>query len=136
MRVLYIDDDRLSLNITKSILEQRCKKSFFIDGVCCKMEDGWKRYIEGGFDFVMIDLSIPKSYAYELIDKITYLNPFQKIITLSNGAGNLNRPSSKLGCIHCKENHKRIRISKPLNVKILRDTLINFENKNCCFSFN
>ena len=100
------------------------------------MEDGLKRYIEGGFDFVMIDLSIPKSYAYELIHKITDLNPFQKIITLSNGAGNLNRPSAKLGCGHCKKNHKRVRMAKPLNIKLLRDTLMNFENRSCCFNFN
>ena len=77
------------------------------------------------FDFVIVDFSLDNNLV--LLNEITKLNSEQRIITLSSNI----ESSEKSDCIECINNYNRRRVMKPIDLKELYETIINFDNMAC-----
>jgi DNA-binding NarL/FixJ family response regulator len=82
-------------------------------------------YEKNNIDVVIVDFSLEGNL--RLLDKITELNPSQRVITLSS---NLESSQSS-DCVDCIKKYNRRRVMKPLNLQELYHTIVNFDKMVC-----
>jgi len=79
MRILFVDDDKLTRELIRESISSEVKELYLAENGL----DGWIKYLQNCPDIVITDINMPKMGGLELARKIRHLNSFVPILILS-----------------------------------------------------
>lgn len=115
MKILLADDDRNFGTVLKNELEgERHAVDVVSDGV-----EAVLRFINSVYDFVLLDIRMPRLSGIDALRIIKKINPDVPAITFSGKAGDLEMAESlKYGAIKC--------FRKPFEIAQIKDSIKNY----------
>jgi len=108
--LLAEDDKNFGIILKKELEEDKCTTVDLVsDGV-----EAVERFIENTYDFVLLDIKLPKLDGTNALKVIKKLNPDIPAITFSGHAGNVEMAESiEAGAIKC--------LTKPFEIAVLKE---------------
>ena len=119
MRILLVEDDKNFGYVLKGELaDTGCEVDLAQDGVEAVM-----KFIDGNYDFVLLDIKMPKLDGINALRIIKKLNPRVPAITYSGNAGSGEMAESvKAGAIRC--------LTKPFEISQLKEELRKYQARH------
>lgn len=119
MRILLVEDDKNFGYVLKGELaDTGYEIDLAQDGV-----EGVIKFIDGNYDFVLLDIKMPKLDGINALRIIKKLNPRVPAITYSGNAGSGEMAESvKAGAIRC--------LTKPFEISQLKEELRKYQSRH------
>ncbi|MGB5867215.1 MAG: hypothetical protein WBG69_04995 [Arcobacteraceae bacterium] len=121
MNILVIDKENVIINTFNFIKQMESTWNILV-------YDGKVNTYNHDIHFVVVDFSTQSNK--DILDDIIQINPKQKTITVSENLV----CSDTDGCNHCVVNYDRRRILKPIDAKLLYETIKFFDEEECNYS--
>ncbi len=119
MKILLVEDDRNFGRVLKGELADDGREvDLAADGV-----EAVLKFIEGAYDFVLLDIKMPKLDGINALRIIRKLNPRVPAITYSGNAGSGEMAESvKAGALRC--------LTKPFEIRQLKDEIERYQSRH------
>ncbi len=119
MKILLVEDDKNFGRVLKAELaDAACEVDLAQDGVEAVM-----RFIDGRYDFVLLDIKMPKLDGINALRIIKKLNPRVPAITYSGNAGSGEMAESvTAGAIRC--------LTKPFEINKLKEEISKYQSRH------
>ena len=127
MRLLLLDSEDVEKYLKHLIYIMK------LDWKVFSVRDSFKAheiYSSTTIDMLIVDFSVKEYKGF--LEEIVKKDPFLKTITISD----ILHCSNTQGCESCVKSFNRKRIVKPVNMKELYDTIINFDTFPCRYFLN
>ena len=121
--ILLVDNDNELITLFKHLDHISDINIFYYKN----MDDLLLIYEKNDIDIVVINFIL--DFGSKFMEYILNINPMQNIITISETLDN----SESKGCDYCLENHNKIRLLKPVDVRELTKLIKNFHSYKCSF---
>ena len=122
--ILLVDNDNELISLFKNLDHVTGINIFFYKDI----GDALSIYKKNDIDIVVINFLL--DFGSKFMEYILNINPMQNIITISETLDN----SESKGCDYCQENHNKIRLLKPVDIRELTKLIKNFKSAKCYFS--
>jgi DNA-binding response OmpR family regulator len=119
MRILLVEDDKNFRQVLAGELaDGKCEIDLATDGV-----EAVIKFVDGNYDFVLLDIKMPKLDGINALRIIKKLDPRVAAITYSGNAGSGEMAESvKAGAIRC--------LTKPFEIAQLREEINKYQSRH------